>query len=58
MNITNGLPSGTGPAKREKNFSFYSYIIKDAKLLQKYLHIYNISITKDMIIKHNFEFEN
>ena len=39
---------------KEKKLSFYSYIIKDRKLLQKYVYIYNTSITKDMIIQHKF----
>ena len=32
--------------------------IKDIRLLQKYVHIYKVFVTQDMIIKHNFELEN
>ena len=46
-----------GQLKGEKILNFYSYIIKDTKLLEKYVHIYNNSITKNMIIKHNIELE-
>ena len=47
-----------GHLKGKQILSVYSYINKDTKSFQYYVHIYNISITKHMIIKHNFELEN
>ena len=47
-----------GQLKGKKILSFDCYIIKDTRLLQKYVHFYNVSITKDMIINHTFELEN
>ena len=43
---------------KEKKLTVPVVNIKDTRLLQKYVHIYNVSVTQNMIIKHNFEFEN